>query len=305
MSKWFNIFVYLSFGFLIVALIESDYLKIPDIVNYSYIVLSVVFVCIGFLLDSFSWYRTLRNYGYLEVKVSDSIISMGLSIFGKYLPGKVWSIIGRSSYISKIYGLHEKDAAVISLNAQFISFWVGLLLGIIGLVINSSKAYFVEISLIVWILFTFIIFSRVFHNLFIQIIRKFFRSEIIIPSLSIQSTFKLIPWFLIYWIFWCLGFYFLIRGLSQNTFGVSVGLSFALAGTLSLIVIVIPGALGVRETLLTTLLVMMGFDERLAITISLTSRLWFLFGEFFIFLIALVCKHQSSIIRIFNCNTLK
>lgn len=294
MKKWFNIFVYISLVFLIVALIKADYLKMPDIYNYTYIILGIIFVCVGFLFDTFSWHKTLIHFGYNKVKVTDSIISMGLSIFGKYVPGKVWSIIGRSAYIAKKYDLPEKETAVVSLTAQFISFWIGLLLGIIGLLFIGTHYYLLELSLLVWGLFTILLFSRIFHNIAINLIQKIFKKEIIIPSLNIKSTLRILPWFIINWLFWCLGFYFLIKGLSPGSFIVFLGLAFALAGTLSLLVLIIPGALGVREGFLVTLLVISGFNESLAVTISMASRLWFLCGEFFIFLFAIILRRKLS-----------
>ncbi len=294
MKKWFNVFVYISLGFLISALIRADYLKIPDIYSGTYIILSLSLVYAGFLFDTLAWHKTLIHFGYHEIKATDSLISMGLSIFGKYMPGKVWTIIGRSAYIAKGYNLPEKDIAIVSLNAQFISFWIGLLLGIIGLVFIGTRYYLLELSILVWLLFTVLLFSRVFHNVVIKLIYKIFKKEIIISSLSIKSILRLLPWFVINWFLWCLGFYFLIVGLSQDATSAFLGLSFALAGTLSLLVLIIPGALGIRESLLATVLIIGGLEETLAISISVASRLWFLFGEFFIFLLAILLKWFTS-----------
>lgn len=290
MKKWFNIFVYTSLVFLLVALIKADYLKMPAIFNYTYIIWGIAFVCIGFIFDTYSWHKTLIHYGYKEVKITDSIISMGLAIFGKYVPGKVWTIIGRSAYIAKKYNLLEKETTIVSLNAQFISFWIGLTLGIIGLFFIGTRYYLLELSVLVWGLFTILLFSRFFHNIVIKIIHKIFKKEVIIPSLNIKSTLIILPWFLINWLFWCSGFYFLTIGLSQDSFPVFLGLAFALAGTLSLLVLVIPGALGIRESLLTTILIVAGLEDTMAISISAASRLWFLFGEFFIFFMAIFLK---------------
>lgn len=293
MKKWFNIFVYFSLVFLIVALVKADYLKIPEIQNHAYIISGLLFVCLGFIFDTYAWYKTLIHFGYGQIKVSDAIISMGLSIFGKYVPGKVWSIIGRSAYIARKYELPEKNTAIVSLNAQFISFWVGLFLGIIGFLFIGSRYYLLELSLLVWVFFTVLLFSRFFHRLVIKLIRKIFKKEVTIPSLSIQSTLSVLPWFLINWMIWCAGFYFLAKGLSPGSFTIFLGFAFASAGTLSLLFLIIPGALGVREGLLGIILVTAGFNESLAVTVSLASRLWFLSGELFIFLVALILERKS------------
>ena len=127
----------------------------------------------------------------------------------------------------------------------------------------------------------------------IKLIRKIFKKELTVPSLSIRSTLSVLPWFLINWLFWCSGFYFLVMGLSPGSFTFFLGFAFAAAGTLSLLALIIPGALGVREGLLGIILVAAGFDESMAVTVSLASRLWFLSGELFIFLTALILERKS------------
>ena len=75
MKKWFKYFVYISLVFLIIALIKADYLKIPQVYNYTFIVLSVFLVCLGFFLDAFAWQMTLKVYGYNKLNTKDTTIN--------------------------------------------------------------------------------------------------------------------------------------------------------------------------------------------------------------------------------------
>lgn len=294
MKKYFKYFVYISLIFLIVALIKADYLVIPYIHNIGLLALSIVFVCIGFFFDSFAWKKTLNIYGYKNVSTSEAIASMGLSIFGKYIPGKIWLIMGRSAYIAQRHNLSEKDTTSISLNAQFISLWVGLLMGSTGLWLIGSKDYWAELTLLLWLMLSLLLFSRVFHNMFTGIVKKIFKKTLSIPSLSISNVFKTLPWFIINWLSWCAGFYLLTQSLSPNIVGPEIGFVFALAGTLGLLAIIVPGGLGVREGIVVALLLLAGFDETLAISISISSRLWFLIGEIFIFLLGLLFNIKNK-----------
>jgi glycosyltransferase 2 family protein len=294
MKKWFKYFVYISLVFLVIALIKADYLKIPQIHNYTLIVSSIIFVCLGFFMDAVSWQMTLKAYGYKKVNTRHALASMGLSIFGKYIPGKIWLIMGRSAYIAKRYNLSEKDTASISLNAQFISLWVGLLLGSVGFLFIGAKALWAELSLLLWLALSLILFSRIFHNLTTFLIKKIFKKEITIPSLSIKNVIKVLPWFFINWLFWSVGFYFLVQSLSIIAVNPVTGLIFALAGTLGLLAVIVPGGLGVREGIVAAMLILAGLNEVLAVSISVASRLWFLSGETFIFLLGLVCDVRSN-----------
>ncbi len=299
MKKWFNYFVYVSIIFLIIALIRGNYLKVPIVYNYYYLVFSIIFVCLGFLFDAFSWYKALVHSGYKEVKYDKAVISMGLSIFGKYIPGKVWLIIGRSAYIARRYDLLERDTSAISLNGQFISTWIGLMIGIIGLLFIRSKFYLLEILFLFWIFLSALIFSKFFHRIFEKLFEKIFKKTFKIPQLNFRSVIKVAPWFLLSWLLWCCGFYFLSNSLSQEPVCLITGFSFALAATLGLIAL-IPGGLGIREGILVTLLIMSGFSENSSVTISVASRLWFLFGETFIFILAFFLEKRKNIFERIN-----
>ncbi len=288
MKKYYNYFVYVSILFLIIGLIKANYLKIPIIESYFYLSLSIIFVFAGFFFDSFAWYKVIKAGGYKMIKISDCVASVGLSIFGKYVPGKIWIIMGRSAYLAKKYGLNEKDTAFYSLNTQFISLWVGLFIGSIGIIFIKSDSLIVILTFILWILLSILLFSRIAHNTVISIARKLFKKEMNIPSLSFKKVIKLTPWFFINWSCWCLGFYFLAQSMCLNPIPVFTGTIFALAGIMGILAIIAPGGIGVREGVLVTMLVMTGIDETIAISISITSRLWFLSGEIFIFLLGFV-----------------
>ena len=104
MKNYFHLFVYLSLGFLLFALYHANYLTIPSLINPGYVALSLLLLCLGFLVDAFSWHATLRVAGE-KTLVKDAVASMGLSIFGKYIPGKFWVIAGRAAFIAKKYNL--------------------------------------------------------------------------------------------------------------------------------------------------------------------------------------------------------
>lgn len=294
MKKWFKYFVYVSIIFLIIGLIRADYLIVPNIENFTFLIISLICVFVGFFFDSFAWYKTLRAGGYSMVKVSDCVAGMGLSIFGKYIPGKIWLIVGRSAYVSKRYDLSEKDTTVFSITAQFVSLWVGLLLGSVGMFFAGAQKFIPELTLALWLLLTLLLFSRIFHNLFTVIIKKVFKRNFVLPSLSFKKVVKIMPWFFINWLFWCLGFYFLSQSMSVETFSVFIGFIFALAGIMGILAVIVPGGIGVREGVLAGMLILAGVEGALAVSIAVASRLWFLMGELFLFILGFIVDLKNK-----------
>ena len=70
---------------------------------------------------------------------------------------------------------------------------------------------------------------------------------------------------------------------------------YPLALTIGLIVIVMPGGLGVREGIIYTSLIYLGIDSELSLSISIYSRFWSTLGELVIFLVTLSFEKYINI----------
>jgi len=79
-----------------------------------------------------------------------------------------------------------------------------------------------------------------------------------------------------------------LLGLASVPSAVCVIVAFSLAWTIGFVTPGASGGIGVREGIITAYLVMSGVELELATTISVLSRIWFVLGEIFIFMLALV-----------------
>ena len=95
----------------------------------------------------------------------------------------------------------------------------------------------------------------------------------------------IIPFFFFTWIFWCIGFYFFVSSIVDDVIFPYIGLGFSLATTLGVVAVIAPGGIGVREGVLVGFLTLSGMTVENATTVSVASRLWYLCGEIFIFLL--------------------
>ncbi len=296
MKNWLNYFIYVSIIFLVVALVRADYLVKPKIYSYSSLCYCILLLCIGFIFDALMWWKTLRSSGYTEVRVGSAIASNGMAIFGKYIPGKLWLIWGRSAYVAKKYHYEERDLAFISLTAQLISLWTGFLLSaFIFIYIPAGGFSFLGVAaFLCWVMLSLILFTTRVHDIFSLVSKKIFRKELDIPRIGARVLMRIVPWSFVSWAAWCLSFYFLIGATTNQDVSVLCGLSFAFAGTVGLVVVISPGGIGVREGILTGILTLSGLPLQDATTVSVVSRLWFLCGEAFIFLTAVVVSLLGS-----------
>ncbi len=292
MGKYFKIFIYISLIFLVLALIKADYLKLPIIYSKLQLFFSIILLCVGFVLDAVTWKKTLDIMGHPS-SLKDCMVSIGLSIFGKYIPGNIWTIAGRASYINKIYNYSNKELLNISAIAQIISIWMGLIFGITGVLLLKEISRLGIIALIVWLAVTLFLISPLPHRIIINLINKIFRKNFKTTFINIKQLVLVIPFYFIRWAIVSIAFYFLINSLYFSNAPLLTVFAYPIAGTLGMIVVFSPGGLGVREGVLIGFLTLSGFTIEAATTISIAGRLWYLIGEFFIFISSLAIVRRS------------
>ncbi len=283
-----NIFTYLvllSFVFLVFALYKADYLNIPTIYSYPYLALSFLLLFLGMISNALTWWTQLSLNKY-KVSVNDAITSVGLSIFTKYIPGKILLILGKAEFISNRYEIKREVASTISLQTQIITIWVGFSMGCLGLILAGgfSQVKLLYTAIPIWLLLTSLIFLPIIKVTIEKTAKWLFKKKLNIPAISAAKAFISIPVFMLNWFLWGCSFYFLCLALTIHVdFSLVAILAFPFAGTSGAMAVVAPGGVGVREGLIVLFLSLLRIDLVEATTISVASRLWFLIGELFIF----------------------
>jgi uncharacterized membrane protein YbhN (UPF0104 family) len=277
--------------FLAVALYRADFLNLPQIRSVFNLIVSFVFLFAGFFMNAIAWQKILEKSAY-HIRLGQCLAGFGLSIFGKYIPGKIWMVMGRAAYITEKNNLSLGAVSAVSLNMQFIAIWMGLVFGLIGMLMLDGWHLWGGFILLLWLFFSAIIFSHFAHAKIEYILKITLRKQVRIPRLTTRETLSVMPWFAAYWALWSIGFYLLIRSLTASEIIWGVGLGFPLAATLGIITFISPGGLGTREAILTGYLTLAGIPVADATTVAVASRLWFLGGEIFVFLLGWVAHRQ-------------
>lgn len=279
-----KLLVVISIGFLITRLVQQDMLNWPDSISWPLFLISIVILLLGFLMQSIRWYMLLKIQ---EPKLTfrDSFISNGITILGKYIPGKVWLIMGRAFYIKSRYEMDVKTVSITSFQNQILAVWSGFVVGgvvLFGLedevIRNLSFVVFVCISLI---LLLFISKNRI-SNFCFNLIPKLGKR---IPTLSFLELKTLIPIYISYWLVLCLGFWMLAASLG-NEIDFTSATSFALASVVGILAIIAPGGIGVREGILFSVLILSSLSKNETLQLVAFSRVWFLIGELITFFVS-------------------
>lgn len=282
-KRYINIFIYVSFIFLIYHLYTHDYLVFPENLNILVGILSLVTLVGGTVIGSVVWKKYLESHdfpiGYIE-----SYVSLALPIFSKYIPGKLWSIMGRAGVVAQKKGFSLKQLSVISLNAQFFTLWSNFFLGVIGLLLLGKWGVWGWGVFALWALLSALVFSRFFHDLGERLFRLILKRDIKIPQIRFRSALGILPWFLSHGVMMVVAFYLLMVSVTDGPVSFVVGFGFPLATALGIVALIAPGGLGVREGALVGFLTLAGYPVEVATTAAVASRLWFILAEVCIFL---------------------
>ncbi len=277
----FWIIVIIIFFFLVQNLIQTwqdipfDKLKF----NFGLIILSFIPIFLNFLYGAYLWQRILANLGE-RISFKHSLSITGISILGKYLPGKVWYAAGRVYFIKKLGVKEEKGFLSMALET--------------GLLLLSSLIIFIISPLIYKfiVLRNYIIFAIVLTIIFVIAVHPYFASKIIKIiygvlkrpfaelKYSYPSMLFLTLLYGIAWIIYGIGFFLLINSFYSVSCSKFIALTgvFAISWNLGFIALFAPAGLGIREGIL-TLLLSLYFPKPIAIIISLLSRLWITVAE--------------------------
>lgn len=290
MKRYFNILLFVSFIFLFIYLLKQKYI-IPNIENYLNLILSFLLLFAGFIASSFSWYVALHTHN-VRVSFKDALISHGQSIFAKYIPGKIWVILGRAGYISESKQ-QMKDYSVISFKEQIIYLWAGFLISSIPTVIFYKTQWISLVMLGIIICLTIFLFSMRINHLVLKFIGKIFKHKTEIPVIRFKESIPMILSVSLIWLLWTGAFYLFMTAFSKEIIPIMM-FAFPLSVCFGLVAIIVPGGIGVREGIIIGYLTLASLDIETSSTISFLNRLWFIGGEVFIFLFAVLWRIRQN-----------
>jgi uncharacterized membrane protein YbhN (UPF0104 family) len=212
---------------------------------------------------------------------------MGLSIFGKYIPGKFWLIAGISSKVSAFTQKPVGTISAIIMMYQIIVLMTGIFVGLPALthLMNEWLILMLAVSTVAGIL---VIFSKTTSKIIGRLLNKIRFTEVVLDYISINKSFPSLSVLVLQWIIYSVGFYFMFHSISIINTSPVAGAIFPIATVGGVVVLFAPGGLGIREGILVALLPGFGFSIQDSLTIAAFSRLWFLIGEFFFFLLAVM-----------------
>ena len=249
----------------------------PLTFNPFLLLLSTLIFVLSYFIQIWAWYLITLKLG-IAVSIYETLESWFYSQLGKYLPGKVWLLLGRF-YFYESKG-KSKKAISIALYLETITVIMAA-----GLIFLATLALFKEVrpfysgKTFWWFLIPFIlafvaIHPRVLQKIFNWILVRFKREHV-----SLSISYSNILWILfvciVSWVVGGVGFYLFVDSVYSVAPQYILFLTGALAisSILGLVAIIAPSGLGVREGALVYLLSFI-MPVSVAVIISILTRIW-------------------------------
>ena len=263
-------------------------------INYPALTLSFFVTALSVYFGALGWGLTLKSVGEVIPQRESTQIHL-TSNLAKYIPGYAWQLVGKA-YLSNQAGASSSGIvlAMILELAQIVLIGFGLILIFLPneIVMEWSILGFIDDQIIIiraiGILILLIIPGVIILSL--KMMRKY-REEIILypKALFSASSVILVGWLLLGIAFWLLGVAFLPTAISDiPRFIFTLAASFLIG----LAIIIVPGSIGVRESIMVYLLTLFSIASPIAVLIAIFSRLILTISELSLYFLNKLFFHR-------------
>jgi uncharacterized membrane protein YbhN (UPF0104 family) len=248
-------------------------------INPTLMVVSFVLTCAALLVSGLLWHYLLRiNQAALPLRWS--LVIFAYAHFGRYLPGKVWTIVGRVALAAQ-RGVRPAVATQCAALEAMLGVLSGLSLSLIMLpAVNELGAFaWVGLGVAIVILLVFL-HPRVFGSLMNFGLRIFRRKPVDVNysfgQIACALSLQILGWFT-----FGMGFFLLVKSIdpASTLSPFTATGAFAGAWVVGYLSLLMPAGLGVREAVLVGLLALWLSPET-ATAAALVSRLFTTSADF-------------------------
>ena len=271
----------LCFGYLIINFQNSIDLLANIRINYLAFASSLIATAISVYLGAVGWGLILKAVGEIIPRKESTQIHLSSNL-AKYIPGYAWQLVGKA-YLTNQAGASSSGIGIAMALELILLVVIGFCLILIFLpnehILDSLHLGFINIQINFFRalgIFILLIIPGI-ASLSLRIVRKF-QGENHLHYLALFSANAVIlaGWLFLGISFWLLGVAFLPISISDfSPFIFTLAVSFLIG----LAIVIVPGSIGVRESIMVYLLTLFNIASPIAVLIATISRLTLAFSE--------------------------
>ncbi|UCD94426.1 MAG: flippase-like domain-containing protein [Candidatus Zixiibacteriota bacterium] len=291
---------------IIFILFRTVYVNWAELQNWNWQIswplalLSILLLAAAYVTASQGWRTILYGFGH-RIRFHESFRVVYLANLGRYIPGKVWQVIGMVGLAREVNipaKISLASFALVQAYALPASFLLVLIMLGYAAPLQALAVYrdiFYIFMAVVVLIFLILFFAPKGLNWALNRILKLFRQEAVQYRPDFKNRLAIFAWYLVTWVFLGLSFHFFVAALiADSGFRVlfSAG-AYIAAYNLGYISFISPGGLGVREGVMSALLAPQ-LGGPVAASIALIHRVWITLAEAVISLLALLTYKIKS-----------
>lgn len=261
------------------------------------VIFSLFILLIAYILFSNGWTMILRMIG-INIGWRKGLSICLLSIFGRYIPGGIWTVLGRM-YLCRLEGIPDSRSSIsILLDQSYAVVSAGLVFSFSLLFWNDTSSVLRVVPVVLIIpLFLFFLHPKPFLKIINPVLSWFGKGPVKI-SLSFSNMLILACYYSFNWLLVGVSFFIFIRSFYPVEFHYLLIISgiYAISYAAGFIVFFMPAGLGVREGIL-VLLLSLFIPAPIAIGMSLLSRIWIIGLELLILLFFLINSQTRRMVK--------
>lgn len=216
-----------------------------------------------------------------------------LANLGRYLPGKVWSMLGMF-YLASEAGIKKKQTFLAVIASEVAYKGSAILIGIFFFIFSPALKAYLPLMIVLLAMLIIFVHPKVLNKLTNPTL-KLLKKEPIKITFKYLSILKYISLYFIVWLLHSLAFYVFVNSIA-STKGYSIIQFFTimpLTWVVGYLMIFAPGGIGVREGML-VLILSEFLPSEIALVIAILQRIWFIFIETLNTIIALNIRAKLS-----------
>lgn len=242
------------------------------------LIFSFPLLMLHFTLSGLGWWMLIHFLGTC-IPIYQAIRITVLSLLGRYIPGKIWTILGKV-YMGNKIGLSKRISIAASAYELFFFNVSGLFIFVLveflyPIKLLEYRSLYVILLILVSVIITFPNLITASVNIALRLTKKDPVDAHIKPIHALSTFF----YYSGSWLITGLSFYFFVRAIFQEISFIILMGALVLANIVGFVFIVTPGGLGIREGTMAYVLSAAEIPVAQAILIALACRVWSTSGE--------------------------
>lgn len=278
---------WIAFGVAAVYLLRLDRDAALTGVRWPGLVLASSLVLAAYAVRAVLWWRALAAVG-VRTSLTVAVASEFRSVLMKFLPGKIWTMVGRASEVALASGSGLALCTSVSIGVQLLTALSGLLLGAIGVAAFEVFDLDRRWLLLFLVLLAALLWFSLNPRRALALLPSSWRLRLAgyLPK-ELTRFPDVVALMIAGWLLMGAGFAFFFEALGRGVGGSPVLLQ-PLANAAGIAAVFAPAGLGVREGATAGYLLELGLPGVQAVALVVWARLWIVVAELLLFLIGTV-----------------